>query len=119
MYVRCQDANGNFNQDAFSVRFCVEAGPDTTPPRIVDTSVASSSPIQYNQTSLELEVYVNEPAECKWSREDRIFDNMENSMACATRLEEMNNQNVYTCETVLTGIEDRKINNYYFRCKYA
>lgn len=117
LYIRCQDANGNFNQDAYSLRFCVEAGPDTTPPRIESVSIPSNSPVQYNQTSIDLEVYVNEPAECKWSREDRIFDNMENTMSCSTNLWEMNNNNVYTCSLTLTGIKNREENNYYFRCK--
>jgi len=117
LYVRCQDANGNFNQDAFSVRFCVEKGPDATAPRIVDLSVPSNFPIQYNKSELDLEVYVNEPAECKWSREDRTFDNMENLMSCSTNLWEMNNRNVYTCTTTLTGIKDRQENDFYFRCK--
>ncbi len=117
LYVRCQDANGNFNQDAYSVRFKVQAGPDTTAPRIEDVNVASGSPIQFNKTSLDLQVYVNEPAECKWSTEDRIWDNMETFMDCDNNLWEMNNNNVYTCKTTLTGIENRKENKYYFRCK--
>ncbi|GAG31553.1 unnamed protein product, partial [marine sediment metagenome] len=75
------------------------------------------SPISFNETELYLEVYVNEPAECKWSRTDTSFDNMEHSMSCSTNLWEMNNRNVYTCTTTLTGIEDRKTNSYYFRCK--
>lgn len=117
LFIRCQDANGNYNQDAFSVNFCVEKGPDTTPPLIVTTNVPSGNPVKFNQTSLDLEVYVNEPSECKWSREDRDYDNMENSMICSTQLWEMNNQHVYTCKTTLTGIQDRKENKYYFKCK--
>ncbi len=117
LFIRCQDANGNFNQDAYSVSFCVEKGPDTTPPLIVNTNVPSGNPVQFNQTNLNLEVYVNEPSECKWSREDRDYDNMENQMKCSTNLWEMNAQQVYTCKTKLTGIQDRKDNNYYFKCK--
>ena len=117
LYIRCQDANGNFNQDAFSVSFCVEKGPDTTPPLIVDTNIPSGNPIQFNQTNLNLEVYTNEPSECKWSREDRDYNNMENNMRCSNNLWEMNNQQVYTCRTSLTGIQNRKENNYYFKCK--
>src|SRR3989338_2996296 len=117
LFIRCQDANGNFNQDAFSVSFCVEKGPDTTPPLIVNTNVPANNPVKFNQTSLALEVYVNEPSECKWSREDRDYKNMENSMKCSTQLWEMNNQQVYTCKTTLTGIEDRKENKCFFRCK--
>jgi hypothetical protein len=117
LYVRCQDANGNFNQDAFSVRFCVKPGPDTTPPRIEGVNVASGSPIQYNSSNLAIEVYVNEPANCKWSKEDRDFKDMENTMACSTNLWEINNNNVYTCKTTLTGIKDRSENDFYFRCR--
>jgi len=116
LYVRCQDANGNFNQDAYSIRFKVQAGPDATAPRIEDLSVQSNMPVSYNTTSLDLEVYVNEPAQCKWSREDRTWENMENSMSCATNMWEMNNRNVYTCAVILTGIKDRVENDYYFRC---
>jgi hypothetical protein len=117
LFIRCQDANGNFNQDAYSVSFCVEKGPDTTPPLIVDTNVPSGNPVKFNQTSFELEVYVNEPSECKWSREDREYEDMEHEMECASNLFEMNNQQVYPCETTLTGLEDRKDNEYYFKCK--
>jgi len=117
LFVRCKDANGNFNQDAYSVSFCVEKGPDTTPPVIVDSSIPSGKPVQFNKTKLYLEVYVNEPAECKWSNEDRSYKNMENQMDCDTNVWEMNNNQVYTCRTNLTGIENRKENKYYFRCK--
>lgn len=117
LYVRCIDANGNFNQDAYSVRFCVEKGPDTTPPLIVNTNVPSESPVQFNNENLDLEVYVNEPADCKWSRENIAYDVMQNEMECSNELWEMNNKNSYTCKTTLTGIEDRKENKYYFRCK--
>jgi len=117
LFIRCRDANGNFNQDAFSVSFCVEKGPDTTPPFIVNTNVPSGNPIKFNQTNLDLEVYINEPSECKWSREDREYKNMENFMSCSNQLWEMNNQQVYTCKTTLTGVLDRKENKYYFKCK--
>ena len=117
LFVRCQDANGNFNQDPFSVKFCVEEGPDTTPPRIEAVNVPSGNPIKFNQTNFDLEVYVNEPSECKWSRSDISYDNMEHEMNCDTQFFQINNQNLFTCRAELTGIEDRKENKYYFRCK--
>jgi hypothetical protein len=117
LYVRCRDANGNFNQDAFSVRFCVDPGPDTTPPKIESVNIPSNSPIQFNKSTVDIEVYVNEPAECKWSRENRDYNNMEKNMSCSTNVWEMNNNNVYTCAVQLTGLENRKTNDFYFRCK--
>ncbi len=117
LFIRCQDANGNFNQDAYSVNFCVEAGPDTTPPIIAEVNIPSGNPVRFNQSDFNLEVYVNEPSECKWSRTDQSYDNMEQQMSCATRVFQMNNKNLYTCKTTLTGIQDRIDNDYYFRCK--
>lgn len=117
LFIRCQDANGNFNQDAFSVNFCVEKGPDTTPPIISEVNIPSGNPVRFNQSSFDLEIYVNEPAECKWSRTDQNYDNMENKMNCDTKIFQMNNKNLYTCRAVLTGIQDRKNNDYFFRCK--
>lgn len=38
-------------------------------------------------------------------------------MECLTNLWEINFNNVYTCKTNLTGIESRKENKYYFKCK--
>jgi len=117
LYARCKDANDNENVDEFAIRFCVDEGPDTTPPKIESTSIANGMPVKYNQSSVELEVYVNEPAECRWSREDRSYNNMENEMSCSTNVWEMNNNLVYTCETTLTGIKNRQENEFYFRCK--
>src|SRR3989344_5786582 len=117
LYIRCQDANGNFNVDPYSVRFCVEKGPDTTPPIIENTSILNGYPIQFNKSSLITEVYLNEPAECKLSKTDTDYKNMENSMNCDMNLWEMNINNFYTCRANLTGIESRKENIFYFRCK--
>jgi len=117
LFVRCQDANGNYNTANFVFKFCVEKGPDTTPPLIVDTDISNNMPIAYNQSSLDLEVYVNEPAECKWSHRDQIYDEMENQMSCATNVFEMNAQMLYKCSTTLTGLKDRQDNVFYFRCK--
>lgn len=38
-------------------------------------------------------------------------------MNCDTRVFQMNNKNLYTCRATLTGIQDRKNNDYFFRCK--
>ena len=85
MYVRCQDANGNSNDDLFVFSFCVEKGPDVTPPRIEGTSIANNMPFQFGLNETDLEVYVNEPADCSWSKVDKDYSTMENSMSCSQR----------------------------------
>ncbi|MFH1801290.1 MAG: hypothetical protein ABH804_00435 [archaeon] len=117
LYVKCTDANGNENTADFVFSFCVDEGPDTTPPLIVSTSLMNNMPIAYNQTSVDISVYVNEPAECKWSHKDQSYDSMEQEMKCSTRVLEMNAQMLYECKTTLTGLKSRFENKFYFKCK--
>ena len=117
LYARCRDANGNENVDEFAIKFCVQKGPDTTPPKIEGTSIINGMPVKYNQTSVDLDVYINEPADCKWSKQDKSYDNMENTMTCSKNVWEMNNNLVYTCKTTLTGLRESDENVFYFRCK--
>ena len=101
-------------EESFTINSIVE---DTTPPIIAEVNIPSGNPVRFNQSDFNLEVYVNEPSECKWSRTDQSYDNMEQQMNCAMRIFQMNNKNLYTCKTTLTGIQDRVDNDYYFRCK--
>ncbi len=117
LYTRCRDANGNENVDEYSISFCVNQGPDTTPPLIEGTSIISRSPVQYKVGQLPVEVYVNEPAECRWSTQSKAFEDMENSLRCATDVSQFNSDLSYTCTTNVTGIKDREDNTFYFRCK--
>ncbi|MFH1711384.1 MAG: hypothetical protein ABH840_03670 [Nanoarchaeota archaeon] len=117
LFVRCQDANGNVNEDEFAMQFCVEKGPDTTPPKIEGTSIPTEMPVQFNTEEVDIEVYVNEPASCKWSKQDKDYDLMENEMLCDQNVWEINSNMLYKCFTKLTGLENRIDNNFYFRCK--
>ncbi len=118
LYVRCTDANGNGIDGAeFAVNFCVEEGPDTTPPRIEETSINNNNPVRFNQSEVYIELYLNEPAVCKWSRRDQKYDDMNNSFTCAENTWQMNSKLTYTCAGTLTGIRDRTENEFFFRCK--
>lgn len=117
LYVRCQDANGNVNVDEYSMAFCVDKGPDTTPPRIEKTSIISGSPVQFNTDSIPIDVSVNEPADCKWSTQSKAYEDMENTMTCAKDVSQLNSDLLYTCSGKLTGIKNKEDNTFYFRCK--
>ncbi len=117
MFVRCTDANGNINEDEFAIKFCVEKGPDTTPPKIEGTSIPSGMPVAFNTNDTFLEVYVNEPSTCKWNKIDTGYDLMENEMSCSENVWEINTNMLYKCTTTLNGLENRKDNQFYFRCK--
>ena len=116
VYARCMDANGNVNVDEFSFRFCVNRGPDTTPARIEKTSILEGSYVQYNVDQVPIEVYTNEPAECRWSTQSKAYEDMEHTMQCATETSQINEFLLYTCRGNLTGIQNRDDNVFYFRC---
>jgi len=117
MYVRCMDGNSNENRDEFAVRFCIDPTPDLTAPIIKSTSIDSGSAVLYKVDNVSLSVYTNEPANCKWSRKDSSYSNMENNMSCSNSLWQMNAEMFYTCKTSLTSIKDKEQNDFYFRCQ--
>ena len=117
LYVRCEDTQGNSNPANFVFKYCVDEGPDTFPPVIKDTSILNGMPIGFNQTSVDLKIYVNELVECRWSHLDKGYDDMETDMSCSTDALEMNAQSLYGCSTTLTGLKDEIDNNFYFRCE--
>jgi hypothetical protein len=118
LFVRCRDANNNSNVDEYSIKFCVDPSPDTTPPFIEGTSITSGSPVQFGSDKVPVEFYVNEPAQCKWSIDSKSdYGNMGNNMSCATSPGEINARLSYTCATNLTGIKNKEENKFYVRCK--
>jgi hypothetical protein len=118
LWVRCIDANGNGEDSAaVAFSFCVDEGPDTTQPTIEGSSIETGRPVQFGVDSVPIEVYINEPSECKWSRIDKAYSDMENTMECGTESYQINADLNYVCSSQLTGIVNREDNWFYFRCK--
>lgn len=117
LFVRCRDANGNANEDEYSINFCVNKGPDTTAPIIEGSSLESDSPIRAGADNTTIEIYTNEPASCKWSINDKAYKDMENPMACATDATQINANLQFTCSGLLNGIRNLQTNDFYFRCE--
>jgi len=116
LFIRCKDKNGNENEAEYAVSFCVDPAPDNTAPQIKATSIASGSCVASNTDLANVEFYVNEPAECKWSHEDQSYENMQNSMTCSNYIYQINAMQLYTCKAQLTGI-GRNEEAFYVRCK--
>jgi hypothetical protein len=117
VYMGCEDSNGNSNVANFVFNYCIDKGPDTTPPLIIGTNPINGNPVQFDiGTYPNAEFYLNEPAECKWSNNDRDYSNMENSMSCGTTIGSAS-QGIYTCGTDLTGLKNREDNEFFVRCK--
>ena len=117
LYIRCRDGNGNWNLGEMAVSFCVEPGPDTTPPVVMRTSIINGAPVSAGTTSAPLDIFLNEPSECKWSKTDQAYENMNNTFTCSSDIQQMEGDLTYKCTTTLTKIQDRVTNTFYFRCK--
>ncbi|HLC77550.1 MAG TPA: hypothetical protein VJH92_00305 [Candidatus Nanoarchaeia archaeon] len=124
LYVRCIDVNGypipSSPSSTFVFKYCVQKGPDTQAPVIQGTNprtIPEGVPISFNQSTLDLEVYVNEPSDCKWTRDkDLAYSQMESNMSCSSSVFEMNAEMLYKCTTTLTSLRSKVNNEFYFRC---
>lgn len=116
-YVKCQDSNGNYNEASYVFNLCMEPGPDTMPPVIKGTSILNNSPIAFDQQQAEVDVYLNEPATCKWTMNDKDYNSMENDMVCDPVPEIPIIGQTYKCRATLKGLLNRQNNTFYFRCK--
>ena len=118
LHVRCKDSNDNINTGTFAFKFCVQEGPDLNEPIIGPVSIKEGSYIAKGTTEEEIIVYINKPAECKWSHSNIPYENMENVMTdCDTSVTEMDSLGRYSCKTTLTGLKDSVENKFYFNCE--
>lgn len=117
LYIKCRDANGNVNEDAFVMNYCVDKSPDTTAPSVEGTSISNNGAVQFNIDKVPIQIYTNEPSDCKWSRISKAYSEMENAMTCSSNAAEINANMLYTCSGELNGIKNREDNLFYFRCK--
>jgi len=113
MYIRCQDPAGNLNIDEYVVNFCIIEGLDFKPPTIIRAEPESGSFLGYGVTENVLEIYLEEPAECKYDVvENTAYDYMSNDFFCEDA-DEIKIE--YSCSTTLTGLTERE-NKIYIRC---
>ncbi|MFB6226594.1 MAG: LysM peptidoglycan-binding domain-containing protein [Candidatus Paceibacteria bacterium] len=119
-YAQCKDVNGNPSPNNLVVGFCVEEGPDTQPPVIEGTNYLNESFISNNQTTVPLEVYTNEPATCRWSRNNLGYSQMNNNLSdCSQNMQDylIDSSFQYGCSGNVTGVKSGQENNYYIKCK--
>ena len=115
-YIICQNFAGQVNDAPFVVSVKQADGPDLTPARIVRTTPQDQSYIPFNSTNTTIWLYLNEPAECKYSLEYdyNYFDEMPNNFSCLTG-KDQGFYGEWPCATIINNIsEDTKI---YIKCR--
>jgi hypothetical protein len=116
MYIRCEDYFGNVNLDEYDVKFCINQGPDITPAKITATEPGNNAYLKYGETELPINIYLSEPAECKYDSYDKIYDSMANKMDCDTELIKYTDFG-WKCSATLKGLSSEEDNTFYLRCK--
>ena len=114
-YVRCKDGSGNSNIAEYVIRFVTEDEPDKTAPIVEGTSIDDYGYIESDVNETGFVLYVNEPANCKWSFTDQKYDTMENVLYCQNEPTNALGYDAYACITTLNLTKG--LNTYYFRCE--
>ena len=109
----CEDKSGNRNTRAYTLNFCVKQGNDTSPLRIAGREPVFNE-IAIDKKEMNISVFTNEPAECKWELSDKEYDSMTHEMECANELEDYTLKGFECKSTFLTNKEE---NLFYVRCK--
>ena len=114
-FVRCKDKKGNTNANEYFIQTCVKPGPDLTPPAIMRTQPTSPFYLAFNQTQASLKIWVNEPANCRYSYNNIGYELMNSTFNC---LNDIQDAELYgwPCYSNLTALVNAE-NNVYIRCK--
>ncbi|MHA1988729.1 MAG: hypothetical protein ACW98D_19055, partial [Promethearchaeota archaeon] len=114
-YVKCKEAcEGLVNEVSYTIKTCVNPGPDLTPPRIQKISPDSGAFVKYGETTKDIMLWVNEPANCRWDVRDIDYNDMINEMICQTGINDYQLHG-WPCNTTITGADTNS--EFYFRCK--
>ncbi|HLC46979.1 MAG TPA: hypothetical protein VJI75_04545 [Candidatus Nanoarchaeia archaeon] len=83
IFVNCKDRAGNENEEQFFVKFSVaDASADSQPPMVVTSMPRDKTILPGNPGNVSMKVFIDEPAECRYSYSDMPFEQMENSLEC-------------------------------------
>ncbi len=118
IYVKCRDRQNpaNFNIDEFIVNICIDE--EDTDPVYHELTIfdpPDGSYLQYKKTEQEVDMWINEPAECRYDKiKGRLYEDMNYSFECKTGV----NQRAFygwPCKTTLTDLKEGE-NTIYIRC---
>lgn len=113
LYVRCMDANGNANTAEYAISFCVSPEDDITSPILKNFDPANPGYVSLDSREMNLTFFTNEPAECRYSIQDKEYNAMENNVQCNNDLEDLTLFG-FECNTLLPVVGNTS--TYYLRC---
>jgi len=82
-FIRCADEGGNENDEPVFLAFTINGSyEDLNPPNLLYSAPLNNS--ELSDSNYTLQVFLDEPAECSFSMEDKAYSLMENEMTCET-----------------------------------
>jgi len=117
LYVRCMDVNGNYNEISYLIDICIEKE-DLMPPQRLSSDPLPVSYLEFGKEETNLSIFLNEPSRCRWSREDKDYEVMENEFVCGDIPLSLPSV-AYTAWSCVTKIGelDEDENEIYVRCE--
>jgi hypothetical protein len=85
-YIICKNFAGSVNNAPYLVNVKQAEGPDLSPANVMRTAPEDNSWLAYNSTNLIFGLFLDEPAECKYSIEYdyNTYEEMPNNFTCLT-----------------------------------
>lgn len=113
LYVLCQDKSGNDNDVGYNIRFNISPANDIQPPVITKFVPESPGVTGLISTTFNLNFFTDEPATCRFSSQDVLYEQMENEVNCNNDLTQ-STLSGWQCSATLPVTGDNS--KYYFRC---
>ncbi|MDP3990752.1 MAG: hypothetical protein Q8P63_00375 [Candidatus Nealsonbacteria bacterium] len=106
-YIKCEDEYNNINADDFVIIVEIELLEDLIPP--VRTYLYPDSDLAAGTTATNLMVYTNEPATCRYDKQQGVvFNSMKYSFS---------KKDINTYSAQVSGLEDGITYNFFVKCK--
>ena len=111
-YIKCQDTHGLANEAAYTVNIKVNNEPDLEYPLI---TINGPSYIRNGETTVYVTLAVDDanPIECKYDKENVLYNNMKNEFSCEEERSENGN---FICDATLIDLHVGE-NIFYFLCR--
>ncbi|PIN92832.1 hypothetical protein COU54_05455 [Candidatus Pacearchaeota archaeon CG10_big_fil_rev_8_21_14_0_10_31_24] len=113
LFLRCEDKSGNSNVKEYEINFCIGQADNFEAP-IIQSREPNSEFLKFGVSSQKVDIYVNEPSECKWDVSDKEYILMGNDMICENDLEDQTIKG-WKCSDKFPI--SNGAGNYYVRCK--
>ncbi len=120
IYVKCANIDGVSNDVDYRINFCIDPGPDLTPPAVVATMPIQNQIVSFISTSQDAVFFISEPAECRWDvtrptgNSLSSYNSLKNSMDCNTDAEDVTILG-YLCNATLPITQEN--NKFYILCR--